>query len=149
MESSSVSHFDIVPRSTPNVCASLAVVVTPACCASRRICLRLFIPPLLVFIQPLACITQMLTARSNDAVSRMSRLSVSALSNDGVQEATKVCVTISSKVEQDTGIGFFPDLPAELRTKVENDVESRMWYMLIIPHFLQSTPLSDSSSRNS
>jgi hypothetical protein len=32
-----------------------------------------------------------------------------------------------TKIEQDTGTGFFPDLPAETRTTVENDVESRMW----------------------
>ena len=36
-------------------------------------------------------------------------------------------LTSISKIEQDTGIGFFPDLPEELRTKVENDVEKRMW----------------------
>jgi hypothetical protein len=35
-------------------------------------------------------------------------------------------VTFSSKIEQDTGISFFPYLPAELRTKVENDVETKM-----------------------
>jgi endonuclease G len=36
-------------------------------------------------------------------------------------------LTSVSKIENDTGIEFFPDLPAELRTKVENDVETRMW----------------------
>jgi DNA/RNA endonuclease G (NUC1) len=36
-------------------------------------------------------------------------------------------LTSVSKIEQDTGISFFPDLPAGTRTTVENDVESRMW----------------------
>ena len=36
-------------------------------------------------------------------------------------------LTTIAKIEQDTGIGFFPELPAELRTVVENDVETRMW----------------------
>lgn len=36
-------------------------------------------------------------------------------------------LTTISKIEQDTGIGFFPDLPAVLRTEVENDVETRLW----------------------
>jgi hypothetical protein len=31
------------------------------------------------------------------------------------------------KIEQDTGVSFFPELPAELRMRVENDVEKRMW----------------------
>jgi hypothetical protein len=37
------------------------------------------------------------------------------------------CLTSITKIEQDTGIGFFPDLPEPTRTKVENDVEKRMW----------------------
>ena len=36
-------------------------------------------------------------------------------------------LTTFTKIEQDTGIGFFPDLPAELRTEVENDVETKIW----------------------
>jgi endonuclease G len=36
-------------------------------------------------------------------------------------------LTSISKIEQDTGISFFPDLPAGTRTTLENDVESRMW----------------------
>ena len=36
-------------------------------------------------------------------------------------------LTTIGKIEQDTGIKFFPDLPAELRTTVEKDVETRMW----------------------
>jgi len=36
-------------------------------------------------------------------------------------------LTTITKIEQDTGIGFFPDLPAETRTVVENDVETRLW----------------------
>jgi len=43
------------------------------------------------------------------------------------QQALLQYLTSIAKIEQDTGIGFFPDLPAELRTKVENDVETRMW----------------------
>jgi hypothetical protein len=36
-------------------------------------------------------------------------------------------LTSITKIEQDTGISFFPDLPAGTRTTVENDVERRMW----------------------
>ena len=36
-------------------------------------------------------------------------------------------LTSITKIEQDTGIGFFPDLPEPTRTVVENDVESRLW----------------------
>jgi hypothetical protein len=36
-------------------------------------------------------------------------------------------LTSIGKIEQDTGIGFFPELPEPTRTTVENDVETRMW----------------------
>ena len=36
-------------------------------------------------------------------------------------------LTSITKIEQDTGIGFFPELPAELRTTVENDTPAKMW----------------------
>jgi hypothetical protein len=36
-------------------------------------------------------------------------------------------LTTIAKIEQDTGIGFFPELPASTRAIVENDVETRMW----------------------
>ena len=36
-------------------------------------------------------------------------------------------LTSIAKIEQDTGIGFFPELPEPTRTVVENDVEVRMW----------------------
>jgi hypothetical protein len=36
-------------------------------------------------------------------------------------------LTSISKIEQDNGVSFFPDLPAETSTSLENDVESRMW----------------------
>jgi hypothetical protein len=36
-------------------------------------------------------------------------------------------LTTISKIEQDTGIAFFPDLPAETRTELESDAETRLW----------------------
>ena len=36
-------------------------------------------------------------------------------------------LTSIAKIEEDTGIGFFPDLPAGTRTTLKNDVETRMW----------------------
>lgn len=36
-------------------------------------------------------------------------------------------LTTITKIEQDTGIAFFPDFSAELRTEVENDSETRLW----------------------
>jgi hypothetical protein len=36
-------------------------------------------------------------------------------------------LTSITKIERDTGIIFFPDLPLGTRTRVENDVETRMW----------------------
>jgi endonuclease G len=36
-------------------------------------------------------------------------------------------LTSIAKIEQDTGIGFFNELPTELRMAVENDVGKRMW----------------------
>jgi hypothetical protein len=36
-------------------------------------------------------------------------------------------LTSIASIEQDTGIAFFPELPAELRTTLENDVEVKMW----------------------
>ena len=36
-------------------------------------------------------------------------------------------LTSIARIEQDTGIGFFPELPEPTKTTVENDVEKRMW----------------------
>ena len=36
-------------------------------------------------------------------------------------------LTSIAKIERDTGISFFPELPEPTRTTVENDVEERMW----------------------
>jgi len=36
-------------------------------------------------------------------------------------------LTSISKIEQATGVSFFPDLPEPTRTPVENDIETRMW----------------------
>ena len=35
-------------------------------------------------------------------------------------------LTSNTKIEQDTGIDFFPELPTESRTAMESDVEPRM-----------------------
>ncbi len=43
------------------------------------------------------------------------------------QQALLQYLTSISKIEQDTGMGFFPDLPAGTRTTLENAVESKMW----------------------
>ena len=43
------------------------------------------------------------------------------------QQALLQYLTSISKIEHDTGISFFPDLPLRTRTRVENDVETRMW----------------------
>ena len=36
-------------------------------------------------------------------------------------------LTTIAKIEQDTGIGFFPELPVGIRAGLEADVETRMW----------------------
>src|SRR5579863_4577266 len=36
-------------------------------------------------------------------------------------------LTTIAKIERDTGVSFFSDLPLGTRTRVENDLESRMW----------------------
>jgi len=43
------------------------------------------------------------------------------------QQALLQYLTSISKIEQDTGMGFFPDLPAGTKTTLENAVESKMW----------------------
>ena len=43
------------------------------------------------------------------------------------QQALLQFLTSIAKIEQDAGIGFFPDLPEPLKTSLENDVETRMW----------------------
>jgi endonuclease G len=43
------------------------------------------------------------------------------------QQALLQYLTSISKIEQDTGMEFFPDLPAGTRTTLENTVESKMW----------------------